>query len=204
DYSLPFCRTGGYRFYLSDKLSFEKNFYHSMEHGPANNNILAEYTSVSFYYSNSPATKIVSPETANTKVFIPDTLVLYPQLLDYAIGEFIGVEAVGIYPTGGPNFKFTVNSDSRLRINCKDIPIGSYRLFADYQAGEDGSEFSVWQRQARLSEWISTKALAKKRIEQEYLCDIKIDELINTLTIRFKADKEHEFFLNRFILIKKE
>lgn len=203
DYSLPFCRTGGYRFYLSDKLSFEKNIYHSIEHGPANNNIPAEYTSLSFYYSNSPDTKIVIPQTSFTKVFIPDTLVLYPQLLDYAIGESIGVEAVGIYPTGGANFKFTVNSDSRLRINCKDIPIGSYRLFADYQAGEDGSEFSIWQRQARLSEWISTKGLAKKRIEQEYLCDIKIDELINTLTIRFKADKEHEFFLNRLILIKK-
>lgn len=203
DYSLPFCRTGGYRFYLSDKLSFEKNIYHSIEHGPVNNNIPAEYISVSFYYSNSPVTKIVIPQTSFTKVFVPDTLVLYPQLLDYAIGESISVEAVGIYPTGGPNFKFTVNSDSRLRINCKDIPIGSYRLFADYQAGEDGSEFSIWQRQARFSEWISTKAMAKKRIEQEYLCDIKIDELINTLTIRFKADREHEFFLNRFILIKK-
>ncbi|MEO6188640.1 MAG: glycoside hydrolase family 172 protein [Ginsengibacter sp.] len=204
DYSLPFCRTGGYRFYLSDKLSFEKNFYHSMEHGPAHNNILAEYTSVSFYYSNSPVAKIISPETANTKVFIPDTLVLFPQLLDYAIGEFIGVEAVGIYPTGGPNFKFTVSSDSRLRILCRDIPIGSYRLFADYQVGENGCDFSVWQRQAKLSEWISTNAPQEKRMEQEYLCDIKIDELINTITIRFKADNRQEFFLNRLILIKKQ
>jgi hypothetical protein len=202
DYSLPFCRTGGYRFYLSDKLSFEKNIYHSIEHGPVNNNISAEYASLSFYYSNSPVLDIVAPQTSATTIFIPDTLVLYPQLLDYAIGESINAEAVGVYGTGGANFKFTVNNDSKLRINLKDIPPGSYRLFADYQAGEDGCDFSIWQRQARLSEWISTEASAKKRIEQEYLCDIKIDELINTVTIRFKVIKRHEFFLNRIVLIK--
>ncbi len=28
DYSLPFCRTGGYRFYISDKLSFERQPLH--------------------------------------------------------------------------------------------------------------------------------------------------------------------------------
>lgn len=202
DYSLPYCRTGGYRFYLSDKLSFEKNIYHSIEHGPANNNTPAEYTSVSFYYSNSAVTRMVAPQTSSTDVFIPDTLMLYPQLLDYAIGESISAEAVGIYPTGGPNFRFTVNNDSKLRINCKDILPGAYRLLIDYQAGENGCDFSIWQRQAQLSEWISTKALSTKRIEQEYLCDIKIDELINTITIRFKAEKQHEFFLNRLILVK--
>lgn len=203
DYSLPYCRTGGYRFYLSDKLSFEKNIYHSIEHGPANNDISAEYTSVSFYYGNSAVNKIETPQTsASTNVYIPDTLVLYPQLLDYAIEESISVEAIGRYWTGGPNFNFTVNNDTKLRINLKDVIPGTYRLFIDYQAGENGCDFSIWQRQARLSEWISTEAVAKRRIEQQYLCEIKIDELINTLTIRFKAVKQHAFFLNRLILIK--
>ena len=202
DYSLPYCRTGGYRFYLSDKLSFAKDIYHSIEHGPANNDVSVVYTSVSFYYSNSAVSKIVTPETVSTRVFIPDTLALYPQLLDYAVGESICAEAIGMYGTGGPNFNFTVNSDSKLRINLKDVLPGSYRLFVDYQEGEKGCFFSIWQRQTKLSEWISTEALAKKRIEQKYLCDIKIDELINTVTIRFKAVKQHEFFLNRLLLIK--
>ncbi len=44
DYSLPFCRIGGYRLYLGDKISFEKNMYQSIEHGPVNNNIPVNYT----------------------------------------------------------------------------------------------------------------------------------------------------------------
>ncbi len=202
DYSLPFCRTGGYRFYLNDKLSFEKKIYHSIEHGPANNEVPSVYTSVSFYYSNTAVSKIDIPKTVFTNIFIPHTLVLYPQLLDFAIGEFIVAEATGVYSTGGQNFKFTVNNDSKLRIDLKDVLPGSYQLFADYQAGEDGCDFSIWQRQEKLSEWISTEASVKKRIEKEYLCDIKIDELVSTITIRFKAMKQHEFFLNRLILVK--
>ena len=38
DYSLPMGRTGGYRFFLSDKMSYEKEIYHGMEHGEVNNN----------------------------------------------------------------------------------------------------------------------------------------------------------------------
>ena len=74
-YSLPFCRTGGYRLYLSDKLSFEKSFWHSIEHGPAGNNIPADYTSLGLYYCDSSPEIITIPATELSKVFIPDTLV---------------------------------------------------------------------------------------------------------------------------------
>ena len=49
DYSLPMGRTGGYRFFLSDKMSYEKEIYHGMEHGEVNNNFPVDYTSVSFF-----------------------------------------------------------------------------------------------------------------------------------------------------------
>lgn len=52
-YSVKEARTGGYRFFLSDKLSFEKSIYHAMEHGPLNNTP-AMYTTVAFYYRDKP------------------------------------------------------------------------------------------------------------------------------------------------------
>ncbi len=61
DYSLPFCRTGGYRLYLSDKLSFENSFYMSIEHGPAGNKFPVDYTSLALYYSDSPAIESAAP-----------------------------------------------------------------------------------------------------------------------------------------------
>jgi Protein of unknown function (DUF2961) len=54
-YSAPKGITGGYRFCLSDKLGFEKSLLEDIEHGPVKNNIDAIYTSVAFYYCNTPA-----------------------------------------------------------------------------------------------------------------------------------------------------
>lgn len=44
--------TGGYRFYLVDKIPFEKSFWHGIEHGgDAKQSVIpANYTSVSYYY----------------------------------------------------------------------------------------------------------------------------------------------------------
>lgn len=50
DYSLPMARTGGYRLCLSDKMSFEHDFYIGIEHGPERNEYPVDYTSVAFYY----------------------------------------------------------------------------------------------------------------------------------------------------------
>jgi len=78
DYSLPFARTGGYRFYLNDKLSFDNHIFHSIEHGPEGNKVPVDYTSIAFYYSGSPVTGIMKPANQLTKVYIPDTLMMYP------------------------------------------------------------------------------------------------------------------------------
>jgi Protein of unknown function (DUF2961) len=57
EYSRILSRTGGYRFYLSDKMSFEKSIYQAIEHGPTIEGLPAEYTSISFYYCDRPVTQ---------------------------------------------------------------------------------------------------------------------------------------------------
>lgn len=54
DYNARLARTGGYRFYLTDKLSFENEFYMGIEHGPEGNAYPVDYTSVAFYYAEMP------------------------------------------------------------------------------------------------------------------------------------------------------
>jgi hypothetical protein len=53
-YSTPLCRTGGYRFYLNDKLPFTHAFLEAIEHGPQGNHIPAVYTSVAYFYADRP------------------------------------------------------------------------------------------------------------------------------------------------------
>lgn len=50
DYDLKAARTGGFRFYTTDKLSFEKEFYMGIEHGMEGNTHPVDYSSVAFYY----------------------------------------------------------------------------------------------------------------------------------------------------------
>ena len=52
-YSTPLCRTGGYRFYLNDKLPFSHDFLETIEHGPQGNHVPAVYTSVAYYYADN-------------------------------------------------------------------------------------------------------------------------------------------------------
>ena len=53
DYSWKKTLAGGYRFYLNDKLSFEKSIYQAIEHGPTKSDMPhVHYTSLAFYYSD--------------------------------------------------------------------------------------------------------------------------------------------------------
>lgn len=54
DYHLKTARTGGFRFYTTDKLSFEKEFYMGIEHGMVGNTHPVNYKSVAFYYLDKP------------------------------------------------------------------------------------------------------------------------------------------------------
>ena len=203
DYSLPYCRTGGYRLYLSDKLSFEKNIYHSIEHGPAHNAVPVEYTSLAFYYCDTQVSAITDPASVQTRVYSPDTLVLFPQLLEFGAWNDVGIHPLWAYPTGGESFDLAVTGITGIRISLKDILPGHYRLYADYESNDRGALFSVWQRQTQLSGWQSTWSPDKTQIPMAPLNDLTVDDLANTLTLHFKTkgNKDH-FFLNRLVLVR--
>jgi hypothetical protein len=204
DYSLPFCRTGGYRLYLADKISFEKSIYQSIEHGPEGNKVPVSYTSLSFYYCSTPPATYIKPAIQSTTVYIPDTLMLYPQLLHFNINGGVNTKTQWAYDTGGESFILTVDDESALGIPLEKIPEGHYKLFADIMKSSQGCNFSVWQRQTKVSDWISTNNTTKQRVPQLYVGDIEVTDLQTSVTLQFKTTQANKiFFLNRFILVRK-
>jgi hypothetical protein len=204
DYSLPFCRTGGYRLFLSDKISFNESIYHSIEHGPVGNLFPVDYTSLGLYYADAPANTVMEPTPELTKVFVPDTLFIYPQLMDYNIFGSIDVRTTWKYGTGGETFFFTPFSDSWLRISLKDIPHARYAIFFDVMKEPFGCDFSLWQRQTQVSKWMSTYNDKEERTSALYAGDIDVEDFKNTLTLRFKlVDKRRTMVLNRLILVRR-
>lgn len=204
DYSLPLCRTGGYRLFLSDKIPFEKNIHHAIEHGPAHNKAPVDYTSISYYYCSTPPAVAPAPTVATTRIFLPDTLTLYPQLMAFGTEGHVEVNPSWTYPTGGATYTFTVGKGASIRIPLDGVPMGKFSLSLDFVKSPRGVDFSLWQRQSQISDWVSGYSSTTERRESDFIGQVQVDELIHTITLRFQPQKDRDqFVLNRIILIRK-
>jgi len=122
DYSLPFSRTGGYRFYMLDKLPFQQSIYHSIEHGPVNNNRKVEYTSIAMYYADKPLVSGTAPANETARIFVPDTLSFYPRLMSHLSYE-------GNARLVNGNAELDKNSEGIVAIDVRELNPGKYKLY---------------------------------------------------------------------------
>ena len=141
-----------------------------------------------------------------TKVYIPDTLIIYPQLMDFNIYGNLDVKTTWKYGTGGESYLFTPGDDSWLRISLADIPPGRYKVYFDVMMEPFGCDFSrMATANADSQIGFQRCKIAEERANELYVCDIGHLDFINTLTIRFRTDKQKSsLLLNRIILVKKE
>lgn len=202
DYSIPLCRTGGYRYFLTDKVSFEQSLLHTIEHGPEFNLSPADYSSVTYYYSDRPNLQKLLPNASNTHLHTKDTLELYPQLLFSAIDHYNEVKARW---AGGPykTMYYNIANNSILKFSLAEIPEGEYQVYLDYEKGADAAAFSLWQRQSQLTDWIDAKANKPEKVVKQGMCTLRLSTQNNGLTFRFKTDANNtKFTLNRIVLVK--
>jgi len=203
DYSLAFARTGGYRFYLSDKMSFEKNIYQSIEHGGEHNAVPCLYTSVSYFYCDRYPQLLSAIPNENTKVYIVDTINIYPQFSNVVLGENIDIKTTWDNNDEGQSFNITAAKNSMLKIMLGDIPTGDYKLFISYVKQRGGCDFSIWQRQTQISEWVSSSANDKQKVKGMFAGNIHITELNNSATIQFKTTANaNKFLWSKMMLVK--
>ncbi len=204
DYSLPFSRTGAYRFYLSDKMSFEKTIHHSIEHGPSGNHEQVVYTSLGFYYSDvaPDASSVTAPGNTTTKVYVPDTLIMYPQLMNATIENNIAVTTAWKYNTGGLSYTYTATNESGLKIAIDEIPLGKYKLLLDFVRNAEGAEFSIWMGQHNISGWINANATKEEVVQRFFVADFEHTPSRNSISIHFKtAVAKNKLVFNRLIFV---
>lgn len=203
DYSLPYCRTGAYRFYLSDKLNFEKSIYHAIEHGPVGNQTLADYTSLGFYYADAGPESATSPANELTQVYVPDTLIMYPQLMNMTVNNKTTIQTAWAYNTGGLSYTFTASDASVLKIDIAELPLGKFRLLADFVRNAEGASFSVWQGQHNISGWLDANAPEEKIEKSLSIATFDHTATRNSISIHFKTlPGKEKLILNRLIFVK--
>lgn len=203
DYSIPLARTGGYRFFLGDKIGFSKSFLQTIEHGPEQNQVPADYTSVSYYYADRNTPQAAIPTAANTRIYIPDTLEVYPQLTLSAMDETLGIVARW-EDAPAKTVHYTVGKETILKFSLDDLPPGDYDLYLDYRQDPVGAAFSLWQRQTQLSDWKDTYAATANKLSMQQLTRIRLSPMNHSLSFRFRTSEgRNQFILGRMVLIRK-
>ncbi|CAN5523828.1 hypothetical protein BH11BAC5_BH11BAC5_01670 [soil metagenome] len=203
DYSIPLARTGGYRFFINDKISFTKSIQHSMEHGPEGNQWPADYTSVSYYYCDRPNVQTILPDNWNTKIYMPDTLEIYPQLMYTAMDENVAAEAKWD-GTPAKAMYYTVSNQTLLKMLLYKIPPANYDVYVDYHKTAAAPQFSLWQRQTQISPWIDANGSGDEKLLMQKAGSIVVTDNNRSLSFRFKTTaKKNKFVLSRMVLVKK-
>lgn len=183
DYSLPMARTGGYRFYLSDKLTFEKEIFTGIEHGPIGNAEPVDYTSVAYFYSSTPPQEQMQPTEMLRETFIPRVHTYYPQAMRISIGNNVQIK-FGDYPRG---ITCTSRGSGLIRVLLEDVPEGRYKVFVDYYQRENGAEFSVWHRQVMLHDWMSSEGVNDTKVPKFYCGDITLTSQCNSVSFQIRG-----------------
>lgn len=192
DYSLPLSRTGGYRFFVSDKMPFNKSIHHSMEHGPENNNRPVDYISVAMYYADAPIAQGMTPNNTLTKVFEPDTYTFYSRLMEHlTYSRDIALRG------GGSEFN---GKDGLMNMDVTDIPAGRYKTYIHTaQDSPDNKQVGIKQKDGKIV-WTDIKNV--KGRTDVFIGNTDVSPTKEPVEVYFKSNKNSKLTFERVSLKK--
>jgi hypothetical protein len=191
-YDLMTSRTGGYRFYLSDKLNFNDSFRLTIEHQPEDKvNVKTDYTSVGLFYADKPQFEITELSIDDKTTNIPQRHKLTAQGMMYSLYWLATADyqdpsiVFGLKPSDSWTTKIDIEAVPIVQVSLHSLDNGRYKTYIEYGTTEDKKPFSLWQRSAPVSGWIPTDiekpAGGGKTV---YAGDIEITDELKTITLR--------------------
>lgn len=209
EYDLTTARTGGYRFFLSDKLNFSRSFKLTIEHQPeASRNVQTDYTSVGLFYAGSPQFENTPTRIGSEVTRVAHRYKLTPQGMVFSLYWLAAADYQD------PSIVFSLEeSDSWMyKIDIEAIPVaqiflnnldnGRYKLFVEYGKTDLASPFTIWQRSTQISDWISPDEMTSDERETVYAGDIEITDELNTITLRKKLSGKASVRVYSFLFEK--
>jgi len=216
-YSIALSRTGGFRFYMTDKISFERDIQLTIEHGSGddpkdNNQYPVDYSSVAFYYCDQP------PVSNNLPPIGPLEKINSPKMQEYWLQllPIKGMDRGATITYGECTDEISGNSNEALIIKGGankfakfelEVPSsGEYKLYMSYYKGPLCGYFIINQRQIQISGLLNGYAADNTLVEKEFIGNLFIREGTNTLSIVLKdgpqKSSDNMFLLHRLFLEK--
>lgn len=197
-YSIPLSRTGGYRFYMTDKLPFYKSIYHSMEHGPIQNNRPVQNTSVAMYYADKPVQQNAAPVNSLTQNPIPPEFTFYTRFLKHLTYN-------GDFEFRNGNVIINGQDNTSLTINTDELPQGKYKIYL-HKISASASGFEVRISDSKgIQDWRKVDVRSDNQREDVYIGEAETNTTqIPRVPVQILFKSEHkkpgiEFSYLRFV-----
>ncbi|MBO9595265.1 MAG: DUF2961 domain-containing protein [Niabella sp.] len=198
DYSLPLGRTGGYRFFLTDKMPFYKSILHTIEHGPVNNNRPVQYTSVAMYYADRSIARSMVPDNERTQLYIPDTITFYTRLMRHLTYN-------GNLQLRRDVATLVGNENASLNINVTEVPPGKYRVFL-HQLNHAPVNLEVRIADAvKNGDWKEVPVIVKEGPADLLIGEVAITDRSIPVNLLFRtSDPQPALAFDRVLLVKEK
>lgn len=186
-YDIKTARTGGYRFFLSDKINFNSSYVLTIEHGPEGNKLNVDYTSVGLFYADKSQFENkhlhhIIHEVQRRDILLPQDMTM--RLYWFTQASFNGSSMI---ISSKREDHWTTNIDFEavpmVQFDLTGMDNGKYKVYVVHTGTGEAKPFSVWQRTNQVSEWISSNDNVQST---SYAGQIELSDQIRTLTLRKK------------------
>jgi hypothetical protein len=197
-YTSPQGRTGAFRHYFADKLSFDKNFSLTIEHGPVGNKIPVDYRSVAFCYADKGFGQDDLNEVSS-EYPQPGTVKFHNTQL-----QVISFRNGGMTMARKDNAKrsrilILEPTDDKVTMVVKSglpAPPGKYRLYYSYFRTPESGEIRISHRQNILKEWTDISAEEEEYVVNEPVGVVTVGDEMLTITFYVRGSVNRQFLLS--------
>ena len=208
-YDLKMSRTGGYRFYFTDKLNFNKSFNLTIEHQPeAATNVKTDYSSVGLFYAENPTFENTEINIEGSVEKVSHKVKMSPQQMAVSLYWMAGAyydDSAIVFSMNHAEGHWTTTVDVEAipvaRIYLDGMEKGRYKLYVEFDRTEDGVPFSIWQRMQPVSGWISSSSKdGSDRIV--YVGEVEVTDELHYMALRKRIKDNIKLRVSNFIFEK--
>lgn len=203
-YSSPLGRTGAFRHYFTDKLSFNNNFNLTIEHGPVGNKIPVDYRSVAFYYADKG---IASEDITHSMKEYPELKSIKCHATQMNILSFRNGAILSERKPNADRDRVLILEPTNDQVTMVvkfglPVPSGQYDLYYSYFLNPSSGEIRISQRQNILMEWKNIRTEKEEYIAKEPVGRVNVHDEMLTITFYVRGKEPGRLLLSGILLEK--
>ena len=195
DYKKHLGRTGAYRIFLGDAYAYRKGILQTIEHAPTGNDLLNDYCSVTFLYSQDPPTCGISLPPADQREVVDLERIVFAAWWNIPIHAYSyrdaslvkgrdkideqNVQFVSLQTKGGDAFGYHFVSFA-----CELPAAGTYKISVDSIKGPAQGQVQLFMDEAPVGPRVDFYAQARQRAPGVEMGTLDLAEGVNNLMFK--------------------